>query len=82
MPMIFLQQELGIAQAHCQRDVGSQKQLRKQGPGDRIILCHVRHLPVDPLIEPSLYDNLDAGLGISIRSSHTLQGVTSGWWGW
>jgi hypothetical protein len=54
MPMIFLKQELCIAQEHFQMEVGSQKQLIKKGPGDLIILCNVRHLPVDPLIEPSL----------------------------
>ena len=64
MPIILLKQKLFITKEHFQLEVGSQKQLIKKGPGDLIILCNVRHLPVDPLIEPSLYDNLDTGLGI------------------
>ena len=61
--------------------VGDKQQLIEKCPGYLIRLGKLRHFPVDTLIEPSLHDNLDTALSISIRSSHKLHGVTSGWWG-
>ena len=79
MPVIFLKQALFIATERFQLEGGRQQQLIEEGPGDAIILCDLRHFPVDALIEPSQHDHMDTGLGISIGSSHKFHRGASGW---
>src|SRR5712691_730062 len=81
MLMIFLQQELCIAEQHLQLEVGQENQLIEEGPGYLIIVGDLRHFPLDALVQPSPSDTLDTGVGISIWASGTLHRVASGWWG-
>lgn len=71
---------LVIAQEGCQLAGRDRKQVREKGPGDVILLGEWRHFPVDTLIEPSLCDNIDTGVGISIGASDKLHRAASGWW--
>src|SRR5712691_9790678 len=79
--MICLKQALFIAKQRFQLQVHQQKQLIEKGPRYLIILCDLRHFPVDALMQPSQSDHLDTGLGIYIRASGKLHCVASGWWG-
>ena len=80
MTMIFLKQELFIAEQRFQLQVRHEKQLIEEGPGYLIRLCDVRHFPIESLIQPRQRDNMDTGLGISIWASRKLHRVASGWW--
>src|SRR5262249_29483489 len=79
--MIFLKQELCIAKERFQLDVCHHKELIEKGPRYLVDLCDLRHFPVDTLIQPSESDDIDTGLGISIRASGKLHRVASGWGG-
>src|SRR5712692_6047096 len=79
--MLFLTQELFIAQQCCPLQVRHKKQLGEKCPRYLIGLCDWRHVPVNALMQPSAHDHRDTGLTIDVRASHTLQRFASGW-GW
>jgi len=61
-------------------EVGSPQQLIKQGAGDVGILCHVCHLALEALMEPSEPDDVETHVGGYIVTSDKLHRTASGWW--
>ena len=54
----------GIAKEVLQVVHGGPAELIKKGSGDVILLSNLRHLAVDALIDPNMFDNFDAALRI------------------
>ena len=77
--MIFLQQELFIAEQRFQLQVRHQKQLGEEGPGYLRSFGDFRHFAVDTLMQPREHDDMDTRLGLSIVASGKLHCLASGW---
>ena len=77
--MIFLKQELFIADQRFQLQVRHQKQLVEEGPGYLISFCDFRPFAVDTLMQPREHDDMDTRLGLSIVASGKLHCVASSW---
>ena len=72
---------LGITKEVFQMVPSGPAQLIKKGSGDMILLSNLGHFAVDALMNPSVFDNFDTGLRISIVPSGKLHRETSGgWW--
>ena len=59
-----LDKVLGIAKEVFQVVPGGPGELIQKGSGDVILLSNLGHLTVDALMDPNVFDNVDAGLRI------------------